>query len=226
MATNKSINEAQAGERSEGDDRRIVALAAELAKNDLLIAEESDDDESERLYDLNWNIREEISALEAADDAGLRAKAYALYRVARGVPELALYEGAGSIHDLARSLLADIEAQRAAQAAGKRRDRPDPVFAAIERHRKAYDARNAALDVSANLPDDGSLKYEKADAVTGKKTDLLFACADELAGVEPTTLKGAAALARYVVGHHEEWQDVPERYFDVVAALANALERL
>jgi len=95
----------------------------------------------------------------------------------------------------------------------------DPVFRAIERHRKAYAARNAALDISAS-------NSRKAYALTGRRTRSLFARADELVRVEPTTLKGATALARYVVGHWDEWEDEPERYFEVVARLANALERL
>jgi len=94
--------------------------------------------------------------------------------------------------------------------AKKFRTPADPVFAMIEKHRKAYAEFIAAL--APALPDgDPDPKLEKKFGERERKA------ADALAFTEPTTLAGAAALVAHVMGLHQGWttsSGKPDEAFD------------
>ncbi|SHN86778.1 hypothetical protein [Bradyrhizobium erythrophlei] len=72
----------------------------------------------------------------------------------------------------------------------------DPIFAAIEAHRKACTIHTQRVEVSANmtLDDPG---FEKANASTGEAGDEMFDRAQQLLDVRPSTRAGADALLYY-----------------------------
>jgi hypothetical protein len=80
---------------------------------------------------------------------------------------------------------------------------PDPIFAAIERHRELSAEYTAAVDVSSKIED--GPEFEAADAIAGDRCGELLDCAEELIRLEPTSLAGVIALIRYVASL-EEWQ--------------------
>lgn len=81
--------------------------------------------------------------------------------------------------------------------------RPDPVFAAIQRHQDLTAHFDAAIEISGGMTDDP--EFEDAEAVTNERGDALVAHADVLICKEPTTLAGIVVLLRYVA-RLEEWQ--------------------
>jgi hypothetical protein len=70
--------------------------------------------------------------------------------------------------------------------------RPDPIFAAIERHRATWAELNTRCSA---LSDAGT---PEAEAELDRIMDADGEAAGELAGTEPMTLAGAIALLRYV----------------------------
>jgi hypothetical protein len=80
---------------------------------------------------------------------------------------------------------------------------PDPIFAAIERHRELSADYTAAVDISSKLED--GPKFESADAIAGDRCGDLLDHADALIHLEPTTVAGVIALMRYFASL-EEWQ--------------------
>jgi hypothetical protein len=76
---------------------------------------------------------------------------------------------------------------------------PDPIYAAIEEHRRAHAAAGALLDAAT---DDWE---SEADAAM----DAYWAAADALFDTNPTTVAGVAALLRYAyefeMSHPEEF---------------------
>ena len=107
---------------------------------------------------------------------------------------------------------------------------PDPIFAAIERHRELSDDYTAAVDVSSELED--GPEFEAANAIAGDTCRALLDHADALIRLQPTTIAGVVALLRYVATL-EEWEQ--PRSFEVdgepvwiktlCTTVANALDR-
>lgn len=80
---------------------------------------------------------------------------------------------------------------------------PDPIFAAIERHRDLSAGYTAAVDVSSKL--EAGAEFDAADAIAGERCRSLMDHAEALIRLKPTTLAGAIALKRYFASL-EEWQ--------------------
>ena len=80
---------------------------------------------------------------------------------------------------------------------------PDPIFAAIERHRVLSTEYDSAVAISGNL---GGPEFEAAEEITSVCCDALLEHANKLICSKPTTLAGAIALVRYVASL-EEWQE-------------------
>jgi hypothetical protein len=100
---------------------------------------------------------------------------------------------------------------------------PDPVFAAIERHRALSADYTAAVDVSSKL--DVGPEFEAADAIAGDRCDALLGQADILIRLEPTTTAGAITLMRYFASL-EEWQTRDTDWLPTfLNTLASALEK-
>jgi hypothetical protein len=90
----------------------------------------------------------------------------------------------------------------------------DPIFAVIERHRKACREHNEALDTHMDFEEVGMTgekleKYESLVAETDAAHDRLddFGC--DLINTKPTTLAGILALCRYINPLFEE-EDSPD----------------
>jgi hypothetical protein len=86
---------------------------------------------------------------------------------------------------------------------------PDPILAAIEKHRDLSATCDPAVAISASMANDGP-DFEAADALAAGKQQLLIDHADTLIRSEPTTLAGVVALMRYVTSL-EEWQEPVDR---------------
>lgn len=80
----------------------------------------------------------------------------------------------------------------------------DPIFAAIERHRDLSARYAAAASVSTGLP--AGPEFNRAEAVTAERAQLLIDHADELICSKPATSAGVVALMRYVASL-EEWEE-------------------
>lgn len=92
----------------------------------------------------------------------------------------------------------------------------DPAFALIDAHRKA-EARYYDYPGEPEEPEFDQL---------GDETEEL---AWDLAKIQPTTLKGVAALARYAStdnADQQRWPDEPEWRCTLLASIAAALERI
>ena len=110
---------------------------------------------------------------------------------------------------------------------------PDPIFAAIERHRELSESYTAAVDVSSDLK--AGPEFKAADAITAERCQALLDHAGTLVRSEPTTLTGVAALVRYVASL-EEWQTPVDRDLEAfpiadwhqafLTTLANALDKI
>ncbi len=90
---------------------------------------------------------------------------------------------------------------------------PDPIFALIERHRAVYAAHGASLE--RGCTNDEAQAACDADEAAWRT----------LLDATPTTVAGAAALARYTVQHVEQLADV-DSASEALTALAAALGRL
>jgi hypothetical protein len=108
---------------------------------------------------------------------------------------------------------------------------PDPIFAAIERHRELSAHYDAAVSISAHLP--CGPDFEAAEEITAERCHALLEHADALIRSEPTTIAGVIGLTRYV-GSLEEWQTPADRcdmweaswHRAFLGTLANALDKI
>jgi len=86
---------------------------------------------------------------------------------------------------------------------------PDPIFAAIEAHRRACDINTQCVEVDFALHDDDPTK-EPAAIAAGEATVAMFARARDLLKIQPTTTAGAGALLNHVCEGqqivHEDWR--------------------
>jgi hypothetical protein len=95
---------------------------------------------------------------------------------------------------------------------------PDPIFAAIERHKVAYQVRWEALEAGCDSDTDQAM------------CDADWNARDALLQVRPTTIAGVAALARYSwefsqqAGEEGLWGS--EGGYELHQAIAIALERM
>jgi hypothetical protein len=78
---------------------------------------------------------------------------------------------------------------------------PDPIFAAIENHRRRCDEY-----WTAHLATDGGCD-EALQAVAEEALDVQERTAIELLHTKPTTLAGAAALLKYMVEYEERYDN-------------------
>lgn len=79
---------------------------------------------------------------------------------------------------------------------------PDPIFAAIERHRNA----EAAFDAAVNVANYGPLAGDAAaEEVAGELCEVAHSDYAELVAMTPTTTPGCAALLRYVEQHETKY---------------------
>lgn len=84
--------------------------------------------------------------------------------------------------------------------------RPDPIFAAIERHRAAMAECHDAVAVSSALRDDAP-EHAAAQAITDRASAALDAAGEDLGAIEPTTTAGLLAVLGYVIGSIEAADD-------------------
>jgi len=77
---------------------------------------------------------------------------------------------------------------------------PDPIFAAIERHRSAYSEWSAAVEVWSLLLSDDP-RYPAAELATEEKSSLKADAVDDLVTIYPTTAGGVVALLKYYSEH-------------------------
>jgi hypothetical protein len=104
------------------------------------------------------------------------------------------------------NMIVSAAAVSTATAVSATAEQPDPIFAAIEAHRKAMAACHAAVAVSANLSD-GTPKHAAAQAITDRATAELDAAGENLAAIEPTTTAGLFAVLGHVIGCIEAADD-------------------
>jgi hypothetical protein len=83
---------------------------------------------------------------------------------------------------------------------------PDPIYAAIEAHRRAMAASHAAVAVSAALPDD-TPEHAAAQAVTDRADAESDDAGVNLAAIEPTSKAGLFDVLGYVIGCIEQAAD-------------------
>jgi hypothetical protein len=125
---------------------------------------------------------------------------------------------------------------------------PDPIFAAIERHRVAAAALYAASEAHDTLEErlveeagspanqsdrwyeaihaaDRDPQYVKAEAVTAKSSDAEIDAAWALVAEPPATIAGAGALAAYALEYKGDysWPDQDDRSDDFAGALLRSL---
>ena len=93
----------------------------------------------------------------------------------------------------------------------------DPIFAVIERHRKACAAHNEAIDTHMDFEEIGMTgakleKYESLVAETDAAYDRLDDVGCDLINTKPTTLAGILALCRYInpLFAEDDAPDLPE----------------
>jgi hypothetical protein len=109
----------------------------------------------------------------------------------------------------------------------------DPIFAVIERHRKACREHNEALDTHMDFEEVGMTgenlaKYNSLVAATDAAYDELDDAGLDLINTQPTTLAGIFALCQYIkpVFAEDEAPDLPEYILyddDTTATPAEAL---
>lgn len=107
---------------------------------------------------------------------------------------------------------------------------PDPIFAAIERHRQSIAPWLAAVEYEFGI-DRNDPRHAEAERMTAEKQgNLLETCAD-LIRIYPTTIAGVVALLRYFAqsaaddrvywpGRHTDYE------LDLARHAAAALERI
>ena len=122
-----------------------------------------------------------------------------------------------------RSILGAIAAGSAAATIGAKpvtamaASSRDPIFAVIERHRKACAAHNEAIDIHMDFEDLGMTgakleKYNSLVAVTAAAYDELEDAGLDLINTRPTTLAGIFALCQYIkpLFAEDDAPDLPE----------------
>ena len=88
------------------------------------------------------------------------------------------------------------------------REEPDPIFAAIEAHQRAWaDLREKCSDLDA-------AHTEEADCELRRLDDAIDEAADGLLDVVPTTIRGVSALLTYAADHACGGNSWPEGYVD------------
>lgn len=87
---------------------------------------------------------------------------------------------------------------------------PDPIFAAIEAHRRRAGMFTAACNVSSPLCDDDP-RHPAAQAVTDEASDAMRDAALDLVCIMPTTKAGAAALLHYIASEKLTGWSLPDR---------------
>jgi hypothetical protein len=114
---------------------------------------------------------------------------------------------------------------------------PDPIYAAIEKHRVLSADFDAALSISARLI---GPEFDAADAITSDANVKLLNHADILICSQPTSLAGVIALMRYASGLEQrqqpldrrEWNmeelamDIPNWHHAFLNSLTNAVEEI
>jgi hypothetical protein len=123
-----------------------------------------------------------------------------------------------ALRHLPRRLAATVRIEAGARPARGTPVEPDPIYAAIERHRVALaelDSRCSALDAA---------KTPEATAELMRLHDVVQDCEIELGEVEPTAITGAVALLRHVADVERQGCLLGE-IFDA-DALADALEKI
>ena len=100
---------------------------------------------------------------------------------------------------------------------------PDPIFAAIARHRAAYAAWMAAIEIEVGTEVATSSAFEAEFEAEQKASK-------DLVGTPPTTLPGLLALLRHIIVHEEDVAilglDETPRGKDFLKSLATALENI
>ena len=111
----------------------------------------------------------------------------------------------------------------------------DPVYAAIDAHRKAHVAHEAAIDrefeLEARLPQEKRQSRVDGNGATMSATDdplwmmselavrrasdAKFRAACDLLDVRPTTIAGIVALSKYAVDHMDAGNNWPDQVGDV-----------
>lgn len=94
----------------------------------------------------------------------------------------------GSAAALATATVANVAAISATRS-------PDPILAAIDRHRRAYDAVSDAVARNPHLPD------EEGNALCDIECDRMR----DLLRTEPSTVAGAVAMLRYLSAEDVEF---------------------
>jgi hypothetical protein len=121
---------------------------------------------------------------------------------------------------------------------------PDPIFAAIERHRQSIAPWQAAVGIESKLRHDDP-RYADAERVTQERASDLHVASMDLIRIYPTTFEGVAALLRYyaesaAIGDRDYWphnfwnddsdeaDDLDNKPYDLFLArhAALALERI
>jgi len=110
---------------------------------------------------------------------------------------------------------------------------PDPIFAVIERHRKACREHNEAIDIHMDFEEMGMTgekleEYKRLVAETDAAYDELEDAGLDLINTQPTTMAGIFALCQYITPLFEEDDapDLPEYILyddDTTATPAGAL---
>jgi hypothetical protein len=75
---------------------------------------------------------------------------------------------------------------------------PDPIFAAIERHRTVMQPYDAAVDVRASYDERDESEVERMDAAVDVARERCTETAVDLINTSPTTIAGAVSALRYI----------------------------
>src|SRR3954454_24493670 len=109
---------------------------------------------------------------------------------------------------------------------------PDPIFAAIEQHRRAYAALDAFVPKLADIEQAAwhaprgkrraaNRRLKEAYAEERRLGDTLSDAEDRFTATVPDTLPGAAAALAYVRAHHAQGYPMCDEQDDVVTLLAS-----
>jgi hypothetical protein len=150
-----------------------------------------------------WDLEDEVFATPARTLAGLAAKA----RIAAGPAP-----NSEALPSLVRDIIALANAGSTAVTVMKA---PDPTFAAIERHRKAW----AVFDERCSELDDLDTRESKAE--WRRLMDAVDEGRDAIS--RPTTVAGAIAVLRYAA---DPRNDIFEKPTQFMHAIADALENI
>ena len=113
---------------------------------------------------------------------------------------------------------------------------PDPIFAAIEAHERAFAELNAFLHELAAVEQAAwhaprgqrraaNKRLREARDDEGRSMDLLIAATERLVATVPVTLEGAAAALAYVRARHAEGDDMceEENFLALIGATEQAI---